>query len=110
MPASGRTSAAQRAMTSIARRITMALYKNGQHLEQTNDPAFDRISEPGMLAPNPGIYRCEVCGREIAIAAGHTLPPQNHSSACTVSANPVASGRVARVTDAPSAHRGIIRD
>ena len=56
----------------------MALYKYSNFLRQTDDPAFDRISEPGSFAPNPGIYQCEVCGLEIAIAAQHSLPPQNH--------------------------------
>jgi hypothetical protein len=56
----------------------MALYKFPQFLQNTTDSAFDRLNEPGSVAPNPGIYRCEVCAREIAIALGHVLPSQNH--------------------------------
>lgn len=56
----------------------MALYKNGNLLIQSVDAAFDATHRPGIAAPHPGIYRCTACGDEIAIAAGHTLPPQNH--------------------------------
>jgi len=56
----------------------MALYKNGQLLTQSADPAFDMKHQPGVAAPYPGIYRCISCGDEIAIAGGHVLPPQNH--------------------------------
>lgn len=56
----------------------MALYKYGQNLTQSNDPAFDNKFSPGSTAAHPGIYRCTSCGDEIAIAGGHTLPPQNH--------------------------------
>lgn len=56
----------------------MALYKYSNYLTQTDDPAFDRDLEPGTEAPWPGIYKCLVCGHEIAIARGHDLPPQNH--------------------------------
>lgn len=57
----------------------MALYKNAQMLKQSSDAAFDQIHAPGVAAPYAGIYRCAVCGHEIAIAFGHTLPPQGHS-------------------------------
>lgn len=58
----------------------MAFYKDGQFLSQDLGAAFDAInaSHPGTLAPYAGIYRCTGCGREIAIARGHILPPQNH--------------------------------
>ncbi len=56
----------------------MAIYKHEEFLEQTDDKAFDNFYEPETKAPYPGIYRCEGCGHEIAIAAHHTLPPQNH--------------------------------
>lgn len=56
----------------------MALYKNPQYLRQSDHAAFDTLSDPGTAAPYPGIYRCEVCGHEIAIARGHSLPPQDH--------------------------------
>jgi hypothetical protein len=56
----------------------MALYKNGDSLTHSTDPAFDTKHTPGTSAPHPGIYRCTACGDEIAIAGGNTLPPQNH--------------------------------
>lgn len=58
----------------------MALYKYSQFIEQTNDPAFDALTQPGVAAPWPGIYHCHGCGHEIAIALNHTLPSQNHHS------------------------------
>lgn len=56
----------------------MALYKYQQALTLSTDAAFDALHSPGVPAPHPGIYRCSNCGDEIAIAGGHTLPPQNH--------------------------------
>lgn len=56
----------------------MALYQQGSHVRQIQDPAFDQILHPGVPAPRPGIYRCTGCGDEIAIAGDHRLPPQNH--------------------------------
>jgi hypothetical protein len=56
----------------------MALYKYGQFIGTSSDEAFDKILQPSTAATWPGIYRCEGCGHEIAIAQGHTLPPQNH--------------------------------
>jgi len=56
----------------------MALYKYAEFIEISKDAAFDQLNVPSTAAPWPGIYRCHVCGHEIAIAQGHTLPPQNH--------------------------------
>jgi hypothetical protein len=57
----------------------VAVYKNGNYLEHNpNSPAFDSDHPPGNRAPYAGIYRCMGCYREIGIADGHTLPPQNH--------------------------------
>lgn len=56
----------------------MALYKYTAFIAQSDDTAFDQLNEPSTSAPWPGIYRCHACGHEIAIAQGHTLPPQNH--------------------------------
>lgn len=56
----------------------MAQYKHGQHLTQSQHEAFDARLSPGTVTINAGIYRCAVCGDEIGIAKGHTLPPQNH--------------------------------
>jgi hypothetical protein len=66
----------------------MAIYKYAQYISKSDDAAFDRIHEPSVAAPNPGIYRCEGCGHEIATAGGHTLPPQNHHQHTT------AQGRI----------------
>jgi hypothetical protein len=57
----------------------MALYKDAQHLRQISDMAFDQLHGPGVAAPFAGIYKCAGCGHEIAIAYGHTLPPQSHA-------------------------------
>lgn len=56
----------------------MALYKYGPFLEKCEDAAFDQLLVPGVIAPWPGIYKCEVCGHEVGIAQSHTLPAQNH--------------------------------
>lgn len=56
----------------------MALYKNGNLLQQSTHANFDKAYSPGEAAVDPGIYRCTACGDEIGIAKGHTLPPQNH--------------------------------
>lgn len=56
----------------------MALYKNGNALQHSEHQAFNEEHNPGVAAPNPGIYQCVNCGDEIGIASGHTLPPQNH--------------------------------
>lgn len=59
-------------------RAKMALYKYSTHLTQNSDGAFDAVHAPGVSAPYAGIFRCTVCGHEIGIASGHTLPPQGH--------------------------------
>lgn len=56
----------------------MALYKHPLYVSLAFDELFDETYPPGSIAPYPGIYRCTACGDEIAIAKGHTLPPQNH--------------------------------
>lgn len=66
----------------------MALYKDVSRLIYSQDPAFDLTHSPGTAAPHPGIYRCTACGDEIAIAGGHTLPPQNHRQ------HPPGSGQI----------------
>ena len=56
----------------------MAWYKEPKYLQQKNLGEFDEDNHPGIKAPFAGIYRCMGCGREIGIASGHTLPPQDH--------------------------------
>jgi hypothetical protein len=56
----------------------VATYKHGQYLQQNQHDIFDTDYSPGNAAPFAGIYRCMGCGREVGIAHGHVLPPQNH--------------------------------
>lgn len=56
----------------------MAWYKYQKFLESNSHANFDALREPSSSAPDAGVYRCTGCGREIGIAANHTLPPQNH--------------------------------
>jgi len=58
--------------------IAVASYKYDQYLHKNDSEEFDKVHQPGKSAPHAGIYRCEGCGHEIGIAAGHTLPSQNH--------------------------------
>lgn len=66
----------------------MAIYKYGNFLAQSNDPAFDAIHDPGVIAPYSGIYRCEGCGLNVTSVSGFPLPPQNHHQ------HTVAQGRI----------------
>lgn len=56
----------------------MALYKNGNYLQQNTHAAFDTFTGPGQSTPYSGLYRCEGCGHEIAANQGNPTPPQNH--------------------------------
>jgi hypothetical protein len=56
----------------------MAQYKHSRYLKQNNHSEYDQKYSPGSQVHNPGIYRCVVCGIEVAAAKGHTLPPGNH--------------------------------
>lgn len=56
----------------------MAWIKYDHVVKKLHSAAFDETHEPGVEAPYAGIYECAGCGREIAIAGGHRLPPQNH--------------------------------
>lgn len=56
----------------------MASYKYANDVSSNNSDAFDTEHSPGDMANNAGIYKCNGCGWEIAIAKGHTLPPQPH--------------------------------
>ena len=58
----------------------MALYRDPQFVRLFNDDVFDIVYKPGDSAPYAGIYRCVVCGHEIGIAHGHTLPTEGHSA------------------------------
>ncbi|PEN08764.1 hypothetical protein CRI93_03130 [Longimonas halophila] len=56
----------------------MAQYKYRTHLNQGNSSVYDNLYKPGENCPNSGIYRCDVCGDEIASNKGNPFPPQNH--------------------------------
>lgn len=56
----------------------MALYKYKQYLDDSDHGAFDLLHRPENIAPDSGIYRCEVCGAEIACEKSTRLPPKNH--------------------------------
>lgn len=58
----------------------MAWYKEPKYLKQVLSDELDMDHAPGVTAPFAGVYRCMGCGREIATAFGHVLPPQNHHS------------------------------
>ncbi len=57
----------------------MALYKHGTNFTKVNHPAFDAIHLPGQAVPFSGIYRCVVCGYEVASNEGQPLPTQSHA-------------------------------
>lgn len=57
----------------------MAWYKDNKHLKLSSSGEFDKTHPPSTAAPHSGIYRCEVCRKEVASNAGQPLPPQNHS-------------------------------
>lgn len=56
----------------------MALYKHAVFFQTSHHGNFDTLWGPGGIAPDSGIYRCEVCGYEIGLSKGHPLPTQNH--------------------------------
>ncbi len=56
----------------------MAHYRYDWAVLKSDSDAFDQTHHPDTPALYAGIYRCQGCGREIAIAERHKLPPQNH--------------------------------
>jgi hypothetical protein len=56
----------------------MAWYKYDQFIKKSNGDAYDHLHNPGQAAPHSGIYRCEVCAKEVASNQNQPLPPQNH--------------------------------
>ncbi|MDK9365439.1 protein L [Lelliottia wanjuensis] len=64
-------------------RNQMALVRNGNqsNIKEANtesNAAFDKIYSPGNKCEHEGIYQCVGCGKEVTVAGGKTLPPQNH--------------------------------
>jgi hypothetical protein len=58
----------------------MAAYTTAAYLMQGASVAFNEEHGPGVAAPHSGVYRCMRRHREIAIAEGGKLPPQQHHS------------------------------
>lgn len=56
----------------------MAQYKYRDNVIQSSSAAFDTRHAPCTVASNPGIYRCVVCGEEIVMGKGRTLPAPDH--------------------------------
>jgi hypothetical protein len=56
----------------------MAVFKSLDYLQQSTHPAFDAATVPGKVTPYTGIFRCTVCGREIAAESGTVLPGNDH--------------------------------
>lgn len=62
-------------------------------LQVSDHQAFDILHNPGVPAPYSGIYRCEVCGREVGSIQKFPLPPQKSSPTCGwTRADPLATG------------------
>jgi len=56
----------------------MVLFKYPQLFQKSEDAVFDQLWSPGAKPAHSGIYRCEVCGREVVGENERHLPPQNH--------------------------------
>jgi len=57
----------------------MALYRYEQFIAlAAANPQFDTLYNPGTRTSWSGIYRCEVCGKEVVHTHDKSLPPQNH--------------------------------
>lgn len=52
----------------------MALFQTDRFLHKIENKAFDKIHQPGEIAPFSGIYRCEGCGVELAVEDKQRLP------------------------------------
>jgi len=56
----------------------MASAKYIDLIDQSDDPGFDVIHNPGAVAPASGVYRCLGCGVTAVAERFRKLPPQNH--------------------------------
>ena len=61
----------------------MALVRSGNkskifEADTKFNSVFDTEYKPGETCEYEGIYKCTGCGKEVTIAGGKTLPPQNH--------------------------------
>jgi hypothetical protein len=66
------------AWSQVGRLARMALYKYKHYLDDSDHKAFDLLCRPDDIAPDAGIYRCEVCGAEIVSERSRRLPPKTH--------------------------------
>ena len=55
----------------------MAEYRDARYLVVVQQDCFQDLHEPRTVATHTGIYRCEGCGLEIALAAGSLFPREN---------------------------------
>lgn len=53
----------------------MPYVKSKSDVQESSDPLFSQEFDPGHRDPTAGIYRCTLCGHEIAIAGDKVLPP-----------------------------------
>lgn len=61
----------------------MALVRKGNQTQvkeanAESNGTFDKVHKPGEKCAHEGIYKCDGCGKEVTIAGGKTIPPQNH--------------------------------
>lgn len=61
----------------------MALVRSGNkskifEADKKFNSVFDTEYKPGETCEYEGIYKCTGCGKEVTIAGGKTIPPQNH--------------------------------
>lgn len=56
----------------------MPNFKYADYFQKNESPAFDNVLNPGVPAPNSGIYRCQSCGFEAACVSGRPLPPEHN--------------------------------
>ncbi|EMC4384912.1 TPA: protein L [Enterobacter hormaechei] len=61
----------------------MALVRSGRksnifEADTKFNSVFDTEYKPGETCEYEGIYKCTGCGKEVTIAGGKTIPPQNH--------------------------------
>jgi hypothetical protein len=58
--------------------VLVIKYKHGGYLEQSDNVVFDVFHMVGDSAPYAGVYRCEACGRAVAVKKGQPLPSWDH--------------------------------
>ncbi|MBW7649445.1 protein L [Enterobacter hormaechei] len=61
----------------------MALVRSGNkskifEADTKFNSVFDTEYKPGETCEYEGIYKCTGCSKEVTIAGGKTIPPQNH--------------------------------